>query len=213
VSDFAEVAGMTDREHWDEIYRSKPPSETSWHTPHLDRSLALIRKSVPDRSSAIIDIGAGRSTLVDDLLADGYSDVTVLDLSGEAIEASRQRLGDAAGTVCWLAGDITRIELDRDRYELWHDRAAFHFLVEAEQRRAYVRQLSKALMPGGHAVIATFGPQGPERCSGLATRRYDADLLQAQLDPDFRLIESAIENHQTPLGVAQQFLYCHFMLG
>src|SRR5690348_645535 len=135
---------MNDREHWDEIYRSKPPRETSWHTPHLDRSLALIRKSVPDRSSAIIDIGGGRSTLVDDLLADGYRDITVLDLSAEAIEASRQRLGAAAERVCWVAGDITRFELDPHRYDLWHDRAAFHFLVEAEQRCVYVSRLSTA---------------------------------------------------------------------
>jgi SAM-dependent methyltransferase len=204
---------MNDREHWDEIYRNKPPSKTTWYAPHLDRSLALIRETVPDRSAAIIDIGGGGSTLIDDLLADGYRDVTVLDLSAEAIEASRQRLGAAAERVCWLADDITSIELDRERYELWHDRAAFHFLVEAEQRRAYVRQLSTALKPGSHAVIATFGPQGPERCSGLATRRYDADSLQAEFGPDFRLIESAIENHQTPFGTAQQFLYCHFMLG
>ena len=137
--------------------------------------------------------------------------MTVLDLSAEAIEASRQRLGVAAERVCWIAGDITRIELDPQRYELWHDRAAFHFLLEAEQRRAYVSRLSTALRPGGHAVIATFGPQGPERCSGLATRRYDPDSMQAELGLDFRLIESAIENHQTPLGAVQQFLYCHFV--
>ena len=202
---------MSDRNHWEHIYRTKAPSEMSWYTPHLHRSLDFIRKAVPDRAAAIIDVGGGRSTLVDDLLAGGYRDVTVLDISAEAIEASRERLGAAAEQVCWLTGDITSIELELQRYDLWHDRAAFHFLVEAEQRRAYVSQLSRALKPGGHALIATFGPQGPERCSGLRTRRYDADLLQAELGPDFRLVESAIENHQTPLGTAQQFLYCHFV--
>lgn len=202
---------MNERNHWDDIYRTKGPAETSWYAPHLDRSLALIRGAVADRSAAILDVGGGQSTLVDDLLAEGYRDVTVLDLSAQAIKASRERLGTAAESVHWLAGDITSIRLEPQRYDLWHDRAAFHFLTEPAQRRAYVSQLTRALKPAGHAVIATFGPQGPERCSGLATRRYDAETLQAELAPDFRLTESAIETHRTPLGMAQQFVYCHFL--
>ena len=202
---------MNNRNHWDDIYRTKNPAETSWYAPHLDRSLALIRSAVLDYSAAIIDVGGGQSTLVDDLLAEGYLDLTVLDLSSQAIDANRKRMGAAAAHVCWLTGDITTIQLEPQRYDLWHDRAAFHFLVQPEQRRAYTARLAAALKPGGHAVIATFGPQGPEQCSGLPTCRYDAETIQAEFSPDFRLMESTIEQHQMPFGAAQQFLYCHFL--
>jgi SAM-dependent methyltransferase len=203
---------MNDREHWDQIYRTRGPAETSWHTPHADRSLAMIHSAAPDRSAAIIDVGGGRSTLVDHLLADGYRDITVLDISELAMDESRRRLGADAREIHWLPGDITSMKLEPQRYDVWHDRAAFHFLVEPEQRRGYVDQLLRAMKPNGHVVIATFGPQGPERCTGLATCRYDADALQAELAPHVQLIESAIESHRTPLGTEQQFLYCHFAL-
>lgn len=196
------------KNHWDTVYRTKAPDAVSWYRAHLERSLALIRRAAPDPSAAIIDIGAGESTLVDDLLAGGYRDITVLDISPAAIEVAKQRLGARAQDVTWLAADITETSLPAERYDVWHDRAVFHFLTGAEQREAYVRQVRRAMKPGGHVIVATFGPEGPEKCSGLDVVRYDADTLHGEFGPRFRLVEHATELHQTPFGTTQQFLYC-----
>ena len=204
---------MVDKQHWETVYRTKAADAVSWYRPHLDTSLALIERALPDRAGALIDIGGGESTLVDDLLARGYRELTVLDISAAAIAVARQRLGDAADGVTWLASDIMQAALPARHFELWHDRALFHFLTGAEQRAAYVERLLHALKPGGHAIIATFGPQGPAKCSGLETVRYDAASLQRELGPRFALIEHSTELHHTPFDTTQQFVYGLFRLG
>lgn len=194
--------------HWEQVYQTKAPDAVSWYRPHLEKSLELIRHVARDVSAAIIDVGGGESTLVDDLLADGYRDVTVLDISPTAIEVAKKRLGSNAEHVTWLAADITEAELPEHRYDVWHDRAVFHFLTEPGQRAAYVRQVACAVKPGGHVIVATFGPEGPHKCSGLEVARYDADALHDEFGVDFQLVESLTELHETPFGTTQQFVYC-----
>lgn len=203
---------MADKQHWDNVYQTRAADAVSWYRPHLDTSLALIERAMPDRLGALIDIGGGESTLVDDLLARGYRELTVLDISAAAIAVARQRLGDAANGVTWLASDIMQAALPARHFDLWHDRALFHFLTAAEQRAAYVERLLHALKPGGHAIIATFGPQGPAKCSSLDTVRYDAASLQRELGPRFALIEHSTELHHTPFDTTQQFVYGCFRL-
>ena len=194
--------------HWENVYQSRAVDEVSWYRPHLDVSLGLIEDAAPDRDSAIIDVGGGEATLVDDLVARGYGDVTVLDISEAAIEVAKARMGAAAASAHWITGDITDIELEAARYNLWHDRAVFHFLTKAEDRAAYVRQVARAVKPGGHVIVATFGPEGPEKCSGMDVVRYDADSLHGEFGAKFRLLDSATELHETPWGAPQQFMYC-----
>ncbi|HEY0600861.1 class I SAM-dependent methyltransferase [Brevundimonas sp.] len=199
---------MTTRAHWETVYQTRSEDEVSWYRPHLDVSLRLIEDAAPDRGAAVIDVGGGESTLVDDLVARGYGDVTVLDISQAAIDVARARLAATAARAHWITGDITRVELDAARYDVWHDRAVFHFLTEAEDRAAYVRQVARAVRPGGHVIVATFGPEGPEKCSGLDVVRYDAGSLHGEFGAKFRLLDSVTELHETPWGTPQQFLYC-----
>jgi 2-polyprenyl-3-methyl-5-hydroxy-6-metoxy-1,4-benzoquinol methylase len=198
--------------HWEKVYKSKAPEAVSWYRAHLETSLALVERATQARSAAIIDIGGGESTLVDDLLLRGYTNVTVTDISQTAIEVTKKRLGAAAEQVRWLAGDICEIELEARIYDLWHDRAVFHFLTTPERRLAYIRQVTRAVKPGGHVIVSTFGPQGPTRCSGLEVMRYDAESLHDEFGGRFRLVESSEELHQTPSGITQQFLYCYCRL-
>lgn len=203
---------MDTQTHWDKIYTEKAPDQVSWYRPHLETSLALIEQAAAGVSASIIDIGAGESTLVDDLLARGYSDLTVLDISQAAIAASRKRLGDAAERVRWLVADITQAKLELSAYDVWHDRAVFHFLTAAADRRAYVRQVVRTVRRGGHIIVSAFGPEGPTRCSGLDVVRYDAESLHAEFGANFRLVSSSQQMHETPFGTTQQFLYCHCVL-
>ncbi|MDE2155168.1 MAG: class I SAM-dependent methyltransferase [Xanthomonadaceae bacterium] len=203
---------MVSRQHWETVYQTKAADAVSWYRPHLETSLAMIERAVPDRDAGIVDIGGGEATLVDDLLARGYRQLSVLDISPAAIAVAHKRLGAAAAQVTWLADDILQATLPAQRFDLWHDRALFHFLTGAGQRARYVEQLTRALKPGGHAIIATFGPQGPGKCSGLDTVRYDALSLQRELGPRFALIEHATELHRTPFDTTQQFVYCHFRM-
>jgi 2-polyprenyl-3-methyl-5-hydroxy-6-metoxy-1,4-benzoquinol methylase len=200
---------MDSQTHWEKIYGTKTPDGVSWYRPHLETSLALIEQAATNRSAAIIDVGGGQSTLVDDLLARGYGNVTVLDISQTAIDANKKRLGAAAGRVHWLVADITMAELAPAAYDVWHDRAVFHFLTSEADRAAYVRQVARAVKPGGHVIVSTFGPEGPTKCSGLEVVRYDADSLHKEFGVRFRLLESSKELHQTPFGTVQQFLYCY----
>jgi 2-polyprenyl-3-methyl-5-hydroxy-6-metoxy-1,4-benzoquinol methylase len=197
--------------HWEKVYATKAPESVSWYRAHLETSLALIERAVA-LSSSIIDIGGGESTLVDDLLLRGYKNLTALDVSQTAIEVTKKRLGSAAGQMRWLVGDIFEIELEPHAYDLWHDRAVFHFLTTAERRLAYVRQVTRAVKPGGHVIVSTFGPEGPTKCSGLEVMRYDAESLHGEFGARFRLVQSSKELHQTPFGTAQQFLYCYCRL-
>jgi 2-polyprenyl-3-methyl-5-hydroxy-6-metoxy-1,4-benzoquinol methylase len=196
--------------HWENVFTSKAPTAVSWYRAHLETSLGLIERYAPAKDASIIDVGAGESTLVDDLLAKGYQAITVLDVSRTAIEATKERLGASADRVRWLVGNITEVALPPSAFDLWHDRAAFHFLVERSQREAYVRSVLNAVKRGGHVIVSTFGPEGPTRCSGLEVARYDAASLQAEFGSRFHLEESSEEWHSTPSGAKQQFVYCCF---
>jgi 2-polyprenyl-3-methyl-5-hydroxy-6-metoxy-1,4-benzoquinol methylase len=199
---------VSNQTHWETVYLNKAVEEVSWYRPHLEVSLRLIADSAPSASSAIIDVGGGEATLVDDLVAQGYSDVTVLDISPAAIDVAKSRLGMSAAAVHWITGDITAVELEPARYDVWHDRAVFHFLTSAGDRAAYVRQIARSVRPGGHVIVATFGPDGPDKCSGLDVVRYDAEHLHGEFGPKFRLLDSVTELHETPWGTPQQFMYC-----
>jgi SAM-dependent methyltransferase len=192
--------------HWESIYGSNAPDAVSWYRPHLELSLDLIARYAPALSSSIIDVGAGESTLVDDLVNRGYHQLTVLDVSPTAIDATMQRLGRAAGKVRWIVGDITKQSLTPDTFDVWHDRAVFHFLTDRPQREAYVRSVLHAVKPGGHVIVSTFGPDGPAKCSGLDVVRYDAATLHQEFGRRFRIEESTQEAHQTPWGTTQQFV-------
>lgn len=200
----------TQRQQWDEVYTAKSPTEVSWYQPHLELSLALIERVVPSPSAAIIDVGGGASTLVDDLILRGYKDIGVLDLSQRAIDKTKRRLGLPAKQVEWLVGDVCELELAASRYDLWHDRAVFHFLTLPEQRASYVTNAATSVKHNGHLIISTFGPEGPMRCSGLETARYDTEALEVEFGSSFRLADSRMEWHTTPSARKQQFLYCLF---
>jgi trans-aconitate methyltransferase len=180
--------------------------EVSWYQPVPAKSLSLIRSTAVPLTAPIMDIGGGASTLVDYLLAAGYRDISVLDIASEALARSRTRLGTNADQVTWIEADITAFDPSRS-YTVWHDRAVFHFLTEAADRERYLEALRSAIEPGGHVVLATFGPEGPTACSGLDVQRYSIDQIGATLGPDFRLRAHEIEEHQTPVGTSQQFLY------
>jgi SAM-dependent methyltransferase len=201
---------MINREHWDGIYASRSAREVGWYAPHLEISLRWIEALNLARNDPVIDVGGGASTLVDDLLEAGHADITVVDLSGVALEATRDRLGEHAGRVSWLEGDVTALELPCGRYRLWHDRAVFHFLIEAQARDCYRQALLNALAPGGYFVIGAFAPDAPPRCSGLPVRRYDSDLLTSTFGAEFELKRQTGEVHVTPSGVEQAYVYCLF---
>ena len=199
---------MSAAAHWDRVYSTRRPDEVSWYRAHLDRSLDYIARAAPALDARIIDVGGGESTLVDDLVARGYRDVTVLDVSGTALQFARQRLGPDAKGVTWLEADFTRCALPADRFDVWHDRAVFHFLTQPAERAAYVKQVTRSVRPGGYVIVATFGPQGPMECSGLEVRRYDAEGLHGEFGARFELISHETEVHRTPKGAVQQFIYC-----
>jgi SAM-dependent methyltransferase len=198
--------------HWEGVYGTKLPTQVSWYQPAAAWSFELVRATGVARSAPILDVGGGASPLVDHLLGDGYTDVTVLDVAGSALAHARSRLGDAAGRVDWLEADITQFRPTRD-YALWHDRAVFHFLVDAGDRSRYLDVLRGALRPGGHVVLATFGPEGPARCSGLPVQRYSVQDIAALLGPGFVLRRQQVEIHHTPAGLPQQFVYGWWQAG
>lgn len=203
---------MSDRKHWNTIYTTKRPGDLSWFRPHLDRSLAFVEAANVARDAAIIDVGGGASTLVDDLLDRGFTNVTVLDLSDAALEAARVRLGERSSRVKWLREDVTQARLPERAYDFWHDRAVFHFLRDPEARERYVEAVRRSVKPGGHVVVATFGPHGPEKCSGLEVMRFSPEGLHAEFGPDFARISSVTEMHETPWGAEQEFVYCYCRL-
>ena len=203
---------MDTKEHWERVYGTKAPDQVSWFRPHLETSLALIERAAGDHSASVIDVGGGTSTLVDDLVARGYRNITVLDISQAALDVAKQRLGEAGKCIHWLRADVTHAELPADSFDVWHDRAVFHFVTQPEQRIAYVQKVSVAVEPGGHVIVSTFGPEGPTKCSGLSVMRYDAGALHDEFGGRFRLVESSKELHDTPFGTTQQFLYCYCRL-
>ena len=195
------------RAHWDQVYASKGDQEVSWFEESPQISLELLRAAGLTSEDAVIDIGGGVSRLVDALVAAGQARVAVLDVSANAIERARARLGSAA--VEWIASDVTSWTPTHD-YDFWHDRAAFHFLTEAGQQEAYLRVLRRALKPGGAAIIGTFAPDGPERCSGLPVARHDSASLHAILGPEFSLEDERRHDHVTPWGAVQHFQFSTF---
>lgn len=197
------------KDHWEKVYQTKQPDAVSWFQEHATRSLDLIRSTGAPLSANIIDVGGGASTLVDDLLASGFKNVSVLDLSASALDVARKRLGTAGNSVTWIAGDIRSVALPAHHYDIWHDRAVFHFLTDPADRAAYIDQVMKSVKPGGHVIVATFAPDGPEQCSGLPVVRYSADELHQEFGASFKLVEHISEEHKTPWGSIQHFVYCH----
>ena len=201
---------MSERQsHWERVYTSKNENEVSWFQAKPETSLDLIRQTGATGGSAIIDIGGGASRLVDELLRAGFRSLAVLDVSEAALAAARARLGADASRVDWIVTDVTQWTPDR-RYDVWHDRAAFHFLTDPADRTAYLSRLRHALSPAGHVVIGTFATDGPEKCSGLPVQRYDAEGLQKTFGEDFRLMGSHRERHTTPWGSTQSFQFARF---
>jgi len=197
------------QEHWNRIYQTKDPQDVSWYQRRPDTSLALIKAAGLDRDAGILDVGGGTSTLVDFLLDAGYTRLAVLDWSRTALGHSRSRLGPRADSVEWFEADVTTFEPPR-RFGLWHDRAVFHFLTAAEERRRYVATLRRTLAPDGTAIISTFALDGPPQCSGLEVVRYDEQSICAELGEEFLLQESRRETHITPWQSEQRFIYFRF---
>lgn len=204
---------MDRKHHWEQIYMNKVSNALSWFQEHATQSVHLVLNTGLAKDAAIIDVGGGASTLVNDLMAEGYSDLTVLDLSVSALAVAKRRLGKHADEIHWIEGDITRTELPEDSFDIWHDRAVFHFLTEAADRQAYIEQVMRAVRPGGHVIIATFGVDGPEKCSGLPVMHYQPETLHAEFGDDCQLLGHKKEAHYTPSGALQQFVYCYFRKG
>jgi len=204
---------MDPRAHWQKVYETRKPTEVSWYQPAAKVSLSLIRRVAPDRSAAIIDVGGGASTLVDGLLADGYGSITVLDVSSAALAQASERLGGDAARVTWLEANVLDAALPASAYDVWHDRAVFHFLTEAVDRGRYVKQVRRSVRPGGYVMVATFASDGPTKCSGLEVARYAPEELHGEFGSDFQLVDSAREEHHTPTGAVQPFIYCLCRVG
>jgi ubiquinone/menaquinone biosynthesis C-methylase UbiE len=200
---------MATKAHWEHIYKSRGIREVSWFQEHAAQSIELIKKTGVSLRAKIIDVGGGASTLVDDLIDKGYSEITVLDVSGTALRRSQDRLGQRASLVTWLELDITRAELDSNFYDVWHDRAVFHLLTSETDRAHYVRAVRRSVKTGGHIIVASFGLNGPEKCSGLNVVRYSAESMHREFGNDFELVDTTTEVHHTPFGTDQQFVYCY----
>lgn len=201
---------MNRKQHWQSVYAAKPLHTLGWYRPHLQISLEWILELGLEKDASIIDVGGGASTLVDDLLDAGYDSLTVVDLAATALSLAKSRLGARADSVIWIEGDITEVALPRRRYEVWHDRAVFHFLVDADERRRYIENLLQAMRPGGCVIIGTFAAEAPPQCSGLPVQRYNHRQLSDVLGKEFELTRSAKKLHCTPGGVKQMYQYCRF---
>lgn len=201
--------GFDARTHWDSVYARKRADEVSWFQRAPTVSLAWIRALGLPPDAPIVDVGGGASRLADHLLADGHRAVTVLDISEQALDTTRRRLGENARQVTWLVADAARWTPTQS-YRVWHDRAVFHFLTDAERRQGYLSALTEGVAAGGSFIVATFAPDGPETCSGLPVQRYGADDLARLLGPDWHLVDTTREDHSTPQGRVQPFTWCHF---
>ena len=199
---------MNLKEHWEAVYRSKHPTEVSWYQTEAALSFRLIQRVAPLPGTPIIDVGGGASVLVSQLSDAGYTNLTVLDLSGGAIAAARSRLGLKGQSIRWIEADILKAELPRGGFGVWHDRAVFHFLTDRADREQYVAQARRAVVAGGHVLVATFAEDGPMRCSGLEVMRYSPTALHAEFGEGFTFLSAEREEHVTPAGVAQAFTYC-----
>lgn len=200
---------MNKQQHWDNVYQTKGRDEVSWFREHLETSLRMIANTGVVKDAAIIDVGGGNSNLVDDLLEQGFSEVSVLDISSKAINDNKERLGRKAENVSWYVADITRVHLPENRFDVWHDRAVFHFLTAEDDRQRYIELVKKSLKPAGHIIVASFSLDGPRKCSGLDVMRYSPESMRNEFGDTFKLVESVGETHNTPFGTTQDFVYCY----
>ena len=200
---------MQPKNHWEHVYATKKTESVSWFQVHAEQSMRLIRGTGVPYSAGIIDVGGGASTLVDDLLSSGYCAVSVLDLAAAALSVAKARLGERASQVQWTEGDITKVLLPVHAFDVWHDRAVFHFLTSKEDREAYVDTVLRSVKPGGHVIVATFAEDGPIQCSGLPVMRYGPSKLHAEFGSPFSLVRHEREEHHTPFGTVQKFVYCY----
>ncbi len=200
---------MDRRQHWEGVYQKKLANEVSWYREHLENSVQMIVAAGLEKSAAIIDVGGGASTLVDDLLELGFANLSVLDISRNAIRESQKRLAERAAQIKWFVGDVTNVELPENYYDLWHDRAVFHFLTSADDRQKYVDLAMRSLKPDGSVIIAVFGENGPTKCSGLDVVRYSSEKILGELGNQFLMVKKMDETHRTPGGSTQHFIYCH----
>ncbi len=200
---------MNKKAHWENVYATKQPDQVSWYREHLKNSLEMIFETGVGKNAAIIDVGGGSSTLVDDLLENGFTDISVLDISAKAIENSKNRLGTRAKQVEWIEADITDADLPKNHYDVWHDRAVFHFLTDENDRKKYVELVMSSLKIGGHIIVASFGLDGPIKCSGLDVVRYSPNAMHNEFGRNFELVKSVREIHETPFETTQEFIYCY----
>jgi ubiquinone/menaquinone biosynthesis C-methylase UbiE len=200
---------MNRKEHWETVYETKTDQQVSWYREHLDNSLRLILDTKVGKDAAIIDVGGGSSTLADDLLENGFADVSVLDISAAAMKKSKARLGAKAAQIEWIEADITQASLPENHFDVWHDRAVFHLLTDAQDRLKYVELVMRSLKVGGHIIVASFGENGPQKCSGLEVVRYSPETMHGEFGSGFTLVKSLNEIHETPFGTTQEFVYCY----
>jgi len=195
--------------HWERQYAERIPTEVSWYQSHPQHSLSMIGDAGIGTTASILDVGGGASTLVDHLLTTGYRDITVLDIARTSINRAQERLGDRSQQVTWVESDITDY-VPGQTFDIWHDRAVFHFLTDEDDRAAYLESLHRALKADGQVIIATFSDSGPSQCSGLDVMHYTPETLSQVMGPRLRLAETLTEEHSTPNGGLQQFVYCRF---
>jgi 2-polyprenyl-3-methyl-5-hydroxy-6-metoxy-1,4-benzoquinol methylase len=198
------------KDHWDRVYKKLSPSEVGWYQAYPERSLKLVINTCAATDCGIIDVGGGASNLSEHLLDQGYTKLTVLDISGNSIEKAKSQLGAKSSRITWIAADITKYNFN-EQYDVWHDRAVFHFLTKTEDRKRYIISLNQALKLNGHLIMATFGLDAPPKCSGLSVVRYSPETLQNELGNNFNMVDSFSENHVTPSGIAQNFIFCRFI--
>lgn len=198
------------KDHWERIYQKHSPTEVGWYQSYPERSLKLIYNTGADTDSSIIDVGGGTSTLAKHLLDKGYEKLAVLDISGNSIERAKSQLDEKSREINWIEADVTKFSFT-EQYDIWHDRAVFHFLTKAEDRKGYITSLNQALKLNGHLIIATFSLDAPPKCSGLSVVRYSSETLQSELGDNFILAEAVVEDHVTPSWVKQNFIFCRFI--
>lgn len=196
-------------QHWNEVYEQKQITEVSWYEPMPVTGLSFIDDCNLGKDAAIIDIGGGDSFLAEFLIAKGYTDITVLDISEKALERAKQRLGERAEEITWIVANAAEFTPEKE-YDLWHDRAAFHFLTEEVEVQNYMKNVEKAIRPGGYVIMATFSENGPEKCSGIKVQRYSIDNLQRLFAENSNTLNCKNIEHQTPLGATQNFTFCSF---
>lgn len=203
---------MSTASHWETIYASKDFNEVSWFQSYPAQSIDLIHRSGIPKKASIIDIGGGASSLVEELLKEGFESISVLDISSNALTKTKRRLGEKSKQVRWIIADILTVDLPLQCFDLWHDRAVMHFLTNINDRQAYRSKVLASLKPGGFIAILAFAEDGPDRCSGLPVQRFSIDALKDEFGKNFCLVAGEKHSHFTPNGMEQRFVSCLFQL-